>query len=163
MNCCFVRERIVREHGGKSFYTPVGRQNAERRACHGQQNRLRQKLADQAPASCADGSADGKLVLARRSSRKQQNRDVGAADHQEDKDGSEEEDNRSRKASQHLFIQRDNLGAHVLRIALRIFFRKTIHQDLHLSLRGGILGARLQLDEGEPVVVRIGGGQRGQI
>ncbi len=163
MNRCLMRKRIIGQHGGKGFHTPVGGQDAERRARHGQQNRLRQKLADQAPASCADGSADGKLVLPRRSSCKQQDRDVGAADHQEDKDGSEEEDNRPRKAAQHLFIQRDNLGAHVLRIALRIFFRKTIHQDLHLSLRGGIFRARLQLDEGEPVVVRIGGGQRGQI
>src|SRR5258708_6056904 len=141
-------KRIVREHGGESFHSPVGSQDAERSASYGEKDGFCEQLADQAAASGAHRSAYGELVLASRSASKQEDRNVGAADKEKHYDGAEQKDDSSRKATQDLFIQRDNLDAHVLRITLGIFFGEAVHQDLHLGLSRRIFCARLQLDEG---------------
>ena len=102
-------------------------------------------------------------MLARRATSEEEDRNVCAADEQEHDDSSEQEDECPGEAAQDFFIERDDLDAPFLRIILWVVLRKAVHQRLHLRLHGGIFRAGLQLDEGIPVIVRIGIGNGGEI
>ena len=154
----FVREGIHREHGGDGVDTFVGGENAERRAGDGKQDRLGEQLADQAAAAGADRNADGEFVLAGGASSEQQDRDVGAADDQQRDDRAEQQNERTGKFAEDFFVQRDDLGAALLRVVL-VELGEIVGQDLELGF--GFVERRvgLQPDERHPVIVRIGAGR----
>src|SRR5208282_990602 len=102
-------------------------------------------------------------MLARRSSGKQKDRYICAPNDQQHNNRSEKKNNGSRETTEHLFIQRDNLHLHALRIVLQIFFGEPVNQDLHFGLRDRVRRLWFELDERVPVIVWIGIGKRGQV
>ena len=87
----FVGERLLREPLNYEPQAPVCEQHAETRANERKNDRLGKQLSDNASPAGPYGRAHGKLMLAGRASREQQNGDVAAANRQQQPYGAKEQ------------------------------------------------------------------------
>ena len=92
---------------------PIGDKHAQSRPDQRQEQRFGEELAHDAESARAHGGADSKLMLTGRAARKEKNRDVAAADSEQQRDGPEEQVHR------------------LLEIA-GVGLRQTAHADLEL-------------------------------
>ena len=158
----FMRERKNGQGGDDPGDTFICGDHAEGGSGDREDHGFGEKLADEAATASAYRDAHGEFVLASGAARQEQDGDIGAADDKKSEDGAEEEDQCAGKLAKNLFVEGDDGGAGVLRIAL-IVFRELIHDVLEFRSGGGKFHAGLELYKGHPVFVRIGTGNGGQV
>ena len=117
----FVRKRKDRQSRDNPAHTFISCQNAKGCSGYREHHGLGEQLADQAFASGADRCADREFMLTGGSASQEQNRHVRATDDQQRDHSAKQQHQRPGKFPQYLFIQRDDGGFTVLRIAFVVF------------------------------------------
>ncbi len=74
-----------------SAHTQQRKEDAHYASANSQQHALRQQLADDAAATCAQGCANGELLLAGDGTRQQEIGDIGTGDQQKAAHGSQQD------------------------------------------------------------------------
>ncbi len=138
MDCGLVGKRVQRQPGGNRIHAAVCGEYAQSRSGHGKQNRFGEQLPDQPRPRGADGNAHREFMLPRRSSGKEQDRNIRAANHQQRHHRSEQEHERSRKTPEDFFVQRYDRDAPLHWKIRGIALRETVGEDLQLRRRGRV-------------------------
>ena len=125
---------------------PVRRSNAKDSAGAGDDDGFDEQLADDAPATGADRTADGELMLACAATGQQKDGAVGAADHKQEHNGCKKK--RQGTASSLLVRHDDGLERKmpVIGKTLRMLLRKLAHDGLKRCVGGGKCDAGPELD-----------------
>ena len=129
LNRRLMRERQLRQVGSDDANRLVREQNAEPGAGKRQQQRFSQQLANDPYPAGADRGSHREFVLSGGGSREKQNRDVGAADQQQQGNRTEQQVERSAKIVHKLFVETDDVKPQFSRrIKVSVFPAQTLRQ-----------------------------------
>jgi hypothetical protein len=130
-----VWEGTLRKVGGNGIEGLVGEKQTQPRAAHREQQGLSEQLADDPAAAGSDCGADGEFVFAGCGGRQQKNRDIAAADEEQQGDGAEEQVERAAQLLHEIVVDAADTKPQFLRRKVSGGF---LGELLNQRLQGGV-------------------------